>query len=170
MNPAARTWWEDDPARLEQEITDVQGVAPLLTWTADRAGQFEGPLPLWPFPRPAPEGISDLLEPFVVRVEYSHAFPAAPPQILPLIPNPIPSIRGFTQFHVLPSGRLCLLRDADQWYPWSATSELLLKASGWAVEIALFEAGRTTQMSVSGIVNDASYDDLIAATITATDS
>lgn len=170
MNLAARTWWEDDPARLERELTDVQRAAPLLTWTADGAGQFEGPLPLWPFSRPAPEGISDLLDPFVVRVEYSHAFPAAPPQVLPLIPQPVPTIRGFTQFHVLPSGRLCLLRDADQWYPWSSTGELLLKASGWAIELALLNAESITQMSVSGIVDDASYDDLIAATITDMDS
>lgn len=170
MNLVARTWWEDNPARLEQEVVDVQGVAPLLTWTAEGAGQFEGPLPLWPFSRPAPADITDLLTPFVARIEYSHAFPAAPPQILPLLPRPDPSIRGYTQYHVLPSGRLCLLRDADQWYPWSSTSELLLKASGWAIELALLQAGAITQMSVNGIVNDASYDDLIAATITAMNS
>lgn len=162
MSGDSRTWWEDDPARLEQEIADVRAVAPLLAWTADGAGQFEGPLPLWPFARPAPTNISDLLKPFVVRVEYNHAFPAAPPHILPLHPQPVPALRGFTQFHVLPSGRLCLLRDADQWYPWSKTSELLLKASGWAIEIALLNAGAITQMSMSGIVIDTSYDELIA--------
>lgn len=169
MSVATRTWWEDDPARLEQEISDVQGIAPLLTWTAEGAGRFEGPLPLWPFPRQAPECISDLLDPFVVRVEYSHAFPAAPPHVLPLVPQPVPTIRGFTQFHVLPNGRLCLLRDADQWYPWTRTSELLLKASGWAVEFALLEAHAITQMSESGIVEDSSYDDLITTTIEALD-
>ncbi|MGY4856344.1 hypothetical protein [Cryobacterium sp. AP23] len=167
MNVPARTWWEDDPARLNAEIADVQGVAPFLTWTAEGAGRFEGPLPLWPFSRPAPGDISDLLDPFVVRVEYGHAFPAAPPQVLPLIPQPIPTIRGFTEFHVLPSGRLCLLRDADQWYPWSRTSELLLKASGWAVEFALLQAEAITKMSVSGIVTDTTYDDAIFATIEA---
>lgn len=165
MNAAARTWWEDDPARLEQEIGDVHEVAPLLSWTADGAGRFEGPLQLWPFSRPAPGKISDLLDPIVVRVEYSHAFPASPPQVLPLVPQPVPSLRGFTEYHVLPSGRLCLLRDADQWYPWSKTSELLLKASGWAIEFALLRARAITQMSVSGIVDDATFDDLIAATI-----
>ncbi|WP_051208570.1 hypothetical protein [Propionicicella superfundia] len=170
MTVAARTWWEDDPARLQQEISDVQAVAPLLNWTAESAGRFEGPLPLWPFSRPAPKNISDLLDPLVVRVEYSHAFPAAPPQVLPLAPQPVPTLRGFTQFHVLPSGRLCLLRDADQWYPWSKTSELLLKASGWAIELALLEARAITQMSVNGIVNDAIHDELIAATIQVLDS
>lgn len=170
MSTDPRTWWEDDPARLEQEIADVQALAPLLTWTADGAGRFEGPLPLWPFSRAAPDNISGLLDPFVVRVEYGHAFPAAPPQVLPLDPQPVPTIRGFTQYHVLPSGRLCLLRDADQWYPWSRTSDLLLKASGWAIELALLEARAITQMAVSGIVDDASYDDLIAAQIEALDS
>jgi len=170
MTSDARTWWEDDPARLEQEISDTQGFAPLLTWTPEGAGRLEGPLPLWPFSRSAPVGISDLLDPFVVRVEYGHAFPAAPPQVLPLVPQPVPSIRGFTQYHLLPSGRLCLLQNADQWYPWSSTTELLLKASGWAIELALLEAKAITEMSVSGIVDDASFDDLIAATIAATDS
>lgn len=170
MSVVSRTWWEDDPARLLQEISDVHTVAPLLSWTAEGAGWFEGSLPLWPFSRPSPGDISGLLDPFVVRVEYGHAFPAAPPQILPLIPQPVPRLRGFTQYHVLPSGRLCLLRDADQWYPWSNTSELLLKASGWAIELALLDAGAITQMSVGGLVNDASYDDLIAATITEADS
>lgn len=160
-----RTWWEDDPARRDQEIIDVQDVAPLLAWSAEGAGWFEGQLPLWPFSRPAPGDISDLLDPFLVRVEYGHAFPAAPPQVLPIVPQPVPTIRGFTQFHVLPSGRLCLLRDADQWYPWSRTSELLLKASGWAIEFALLEAGVISQLSVSGIVDDTSYDNLITATI-----
>lgn len=160
-----RTWWEDDPARRDQEIIDVQDVAPLLAWSAEGAGWFEGQLPLWPFSRPAPGDISDLLDPFLVRVEYGHAFPAAPPQVLPIVPQPVPTIRGFTQFHVLPSGRLCLLRNADQWYPWSRTSELLLKASGWAIEFALLEAGVISQLSVSGIVDDTSYDNLITATI-----
>lgn len=165
MSVVSRTWWEDDPVRLEQEIADVRAVAPLLTWMEEGAGRFEGPLPLWPFARSAPANISDLLDPFVVRVEYNHAFPAAPPHILPLLPQPVPTIRGFTQFHVLPSGRLCLLRDADQWYPWSKTSELLLKASGWAIEFALLEAGAITQMSMSGIVIDTFYDELIAEQI-----
>lgn len=61
--------------------------------------------------------------------------------------------------------RLCLLRDADQWYPWCKTSELLLKASGWAIDFALLEAGAITQMSMSGIVIDTSYDELIAEQI-----
>lgn len=170
MSTGPRTWWKDDPPRLEQEIVNVRTIAPLLTWTAEEAGRFEGPLPLWPFSRPAPASISDLLDPFVVRVEYGHAFPAAPPQILPLIPQPAPTIRSFTQFHVLPNGRLCLLRDADQWHPWSKTSELLLKASGWAIEFALLKARAIVQMSVSGIVDDASYDDLIVEQIEALDS
>lgn len=167
MSASARTWWEDDPARLAQEMVDVHEVAPLLSWTAEGAGTFDGPLKLWPFSRPAPGNISDLLDPIVVRVEYGHAFPAAPPQVLPLVPQPMPTLRGFTQYHVLPSGRLCLLRDADQWYPWSKTSELLLKASGWAIEFSLLQAGVIAQMSASGIVNDSAFDHLIAATIEA---
>lgn len=170
MSADSRTWWEEDSVRLEQEIADVQAIAPLLDWTADGAGRFEGPLPLWPFERSAPTNLSDLLDPFVVRVEYNHAFPAAPPRILPLIPQPIPTIRGFTEFHVLPSGHLCLLRDADQWYPWSKTSELLLKAAGWAIEFALLETRAITQMSMSGIVIDTSYDELIAEQIGALSS
>lgn len=165
MSVESRTWWEDDPARLKQEFSDVQDIAPLMTWTEEGAGRFEGPLPLWPFSRAAPGDISELLDPFVVRVEYGHAFPAAPPEILPLVPRPVATLRGFTQFHILPSGRLCLLRDADQWSPWSRTSEMLLKASGWAIEFALLAQGAIPQMSVSGIVNNATYDELISATI-----
>lgn len=165
MSLVERTWWEDDPDRLDQELQDVQRVAPLLRWSGKGAGHFEGPLPLWPFSRAAPEGLTDLLDPFLVRVEYGHAFPAAPPQVLPLIPRPDITIRGFTQYHVLPNGRLCLLRDADQWYPWSNTSELLLKASGWAIEYALLGAGAISHLSMSGIVSDSSHDVCIADTI-----
>lgn len=165
MTLATRTWWEDDPVRLEQEMTDVRGVAPLLQWTAEGAGYFEGPLPLWPFARPAPAEISDLVDPFVVRVEYTHAFPAAPPQVVPLIPQPAQNLRGFTQFHVLPSGRLCLLRDADQWYPWSQTSELLRKASGWAIEFSLLEKRRIAEMTTSGIAFDDCLDPIIVKAV-----
>lgn len=164
MHP--RTWWEDDPDRLALEIEDVTGVAPGLVWTATGAGHFTGPLPVWPFSRPAPAGVEQLADrPMQIRVIYSHAFPASPPMVFPLDPQPSGSLRSYHEYHVLPNGGLCLLRDADQWDLTSRTSELLLKACGWAIEFALFQRGAIQRMTPNGIVESAQLDDLVASTV-----
>ncbi len=160
-----RSWWEDDPGRLAQEIDDIGSVAPALEWTPEGAGHFSGALPVWPFTRPEPAGLSNLVDqPLRARVAYGHGFPAVPPIRYPWEPQPDVTLRSFTQYHVLPNGGLCLLRDADQWDLFSRTSDLILKASGWMIEFALFQRGKIPNMTVNGIVTDEQLDHLITAT------
>lgn len=163
MTLERRSWWADDPARLELEQRDVASVAPGLEWVPEQAGRFEGEIPIWPFPRPEPVGLRDLVTaPGRIRVEYRQAFPAVPPTVICKEPEPPILLRSFEAFHVLPNGALCLLRDADQWTLNSRTSELLLKASGWVIEFALLKAGAVERMTKSGIVEDDKLDELIS--------
>lgn len=165
MTLESRSWWIDDPARLESEVRDVQSVAPNLAWVPEGAGRFEGEIPVWPFERPEPAGLRALVpEPGRVSIEYRQAFPAVPPTIVCRRPSPDISLRSFEAFHVLPNGGLCLLRGADQWTLTSQTSELLLKASGWIIEYALLHAGAVQRMTVNGIVEDDQLDALISIT------
>ena len=156
------SWWEVDPTRRDLELADVHSVAPDLVWTGTGAGQFRGSLPRWPFKRPFPPNLGGLVpNGLEVMVRYGQAFPAAPPMIFAVDPEPDRSLRGFSRFHLLPNGALCLLRDADQWTPRDQTSELLLKASGWLIEYQLLQHGRITALSERGIVEDASFDHLV---------
>lgn len=165
MTLLPRSWWVDDPARFEREVREVTSIAPALTWVSEGAGRFEGEIPVWPFVREPPEGLSTLVTAAGrVRVEYRQAFPAVPPTIVSEHPKPAIRLRSFTDYHVLPNGGLCLLRDADQWTLQSSTTELLLKASGWVIEYALLRAGATERMTVNGIVEDAQLDELISRT------
>lgn len=163
----ARTWWEDDPERLAQEIDDVHSVAPDLQWQPNGAGEFTGTVPVWPFSRPEPAGLARLVfSPLRVRVVYSHAFPAIPPTLYPVDPEPDVTLRSFTLYHVLPNGGLCLLRDANHWNLLSRTSDLLSKAAGWRIEFALYQRGTIEKMTTNGIVTDDQHDPLITKTAT----
>ena len=170
MNPldlARRTWWEAEPHLLGRERAAVSTAFPELVWSAEGPGSWTGSLPPWPFKRPAPANLEVLLgdAPFEVRVHYSHAFPAAPPAIFPLAPEPAVHIRSFTTHHVLGDGSLCLLRDADQWTTSSSTTDLILKAAGWRIEYALFEHAKLDSLTENGIVIDDRLDQLIVSTI-----
>lgn len=159
-----RSWWVDDPERLELEKRDIASVAPDLVWVPENAGRFEGEIPIWPFTRPEPVELRDLVTMAGrVRVEYRQAFPAVPPTIICVDPEPAITMRSFADYHVLPNGGLCLLRNADQWTLQSRTSELLLKASGWRIEYALLNAGAIERMTLSGIVEDEQMDELISS-------
>lgn len=156
------SWWEVDPSRRDLELADVRSVAPDLVWEEIGSGQFRGVLTRWPFERPAPPSLDRLVpDGLEVMVRYGQAFPAAPPLIFAVNPEPDRSLRGFGRYHLLPNGALCLLRDADQWTPRDQTSELLLKASGWLIEYRLLQHGRITALSERGIVEDASFDHLV---------
>lgn len=158
------TWWECEPKRLARDQREVTQWCSDLTWVPEGAGMWQGRLPLWPFDRAEPGGLRGLIgqEGMPVMVVYGHAYPMVPPAVYPL--DPKPELTEFTQtrFHVMGDGRLCLLQDASSWTGRDSIIDLLLKAAGWRVEYALIKAGVIEAMTISGIVNDASQDHLIA--------
>lgn len=161
-------WTECEPARLRRDQDEVRAFAPLLEFQvpADDGlphGGWVGVLPRWPFARPQPKALDELLgdEELQVCVSYSAAHPMVAPTIYPL--DPKPSIWEQTQsaWHVAPGGSLCLLQSDGAWQPDASLTELLAKASGWRIEYGLMKAGVINKMSVNGIVSDPSHDHLI---------
>ncbi|MEO5314343.1 hypothetical protein PV772_09520 [Pseudarthrobacter sp. CC12] len=161
------TWWEAEPDLLVRELKAVNEFFPDLKWVGDGPGYCHGPVPSWPFLRPAPQNLDRVLGdvPFEIRVQYGHAFPAAPPSVFPLEPRPPVELRSFTDYHVLSDGSLCLLQDAEQWTSSSLTSDLVLKAAAWRVEYALFQVGAIEKMTQNGIVVDDVLDSLLVERI-----
>lgn len=165
-------WTDCEPARLARDQDEVHAFAPLLEYQspADDGlphGGWIGILPRWPFERPQPEALDQLLgdHELQVLVVYSAAHPMVPPAIYSLDPEPSIWEQSQSAWHVAPGGSLCLLRSDGCWQPEASITELLAKASGWRTEYALMKAGVIDQMSVNGIVSDPSYDHLIVRAI-----
>lgn len=162
-NLSLATWWECEPARFHIDRESTARRFPNLTWEPKGAGYLSGRLPIWPFDRPVPDGFeltdADGLD---VVVEFGHAYPVVEPRIVPVDPEPLVDERSYTQWHVLPDGGLCLLRDADQWDVRSPLEGLLLKAAGWRLEYWLIKNGLREAMTESGIARDPSLDHLWA--------
>ncbi|MCO5311597.1 MAG: hypothetical protein M9952_01485 [Microthrixaceae bacterium] len=166
LNPVL--WTEREPARLARDQSEVQAFAPLLEYQtpADDGlphGGWMGVLPRWPFERPRPEALDELLgdRELQVLVVYSAAHPMVPPTIYSLDPEPSVWEQTQSAWHVAPGGSLCLLQSDGGWQPEASLTELLAKASGWRIEYALMKAGVIDEMSVNGIVSDPSHDHLI---------
>lgn len=155
-------WWEHDSARLNLDQRMVEAKFPGLSYRLEGPGYLEGPLPIWPFERLIPNGV-DAISPLQVGVIFGHAYPAAEPQIYPLSPEPALFERSFTQWHVLGTGALCLLQDADMWTLRAPLEELLLKAAGWRLEYELIRRGKIAEMTVAGIVSSDELDELFEA-------
>jgi hypothetical protein len=165
-------WTEAEPARLARDLEEVSALASGLRFhepsldlgSPFRHGGWSGELARWPFDRPEPDRLRDLVgdRGLVLELEYSAAHPMLPPAIYPL--DPLPEIVEQTQatWHVAPGGSLCLLQSAGGWRPEASITELLLKAAGWRIEYALMKVGVIERMSVAGIVSDNSLDGLIA--------
>lgn len=170
LNPVL--WTECEPDRLARDQDEICAFAPLLDYQSPAEdglphGGWIGELPRWPFERPRPEALDELLGDgeLTVLVVYSAAHPMVPPVIYSV--DPEPSIWEQTQsaWHVAPGGALCLLQSDAGWQPEASVTELLAKASGWRVEYALMKAGVIDRMSINGIVSDPSYDYLIAQAV-----
>lgn len=164
---AAVLWMDDEPERLQRDRREVEAFSSDLTFYGPCPtlphGGWLGRLPLWPFDRPQPDGLSELLDAGVkVEVAFSAAHPMVPPSILPLIPEPAIFERTQQIWHVAPDGSLCLLQNQGQWQPEASITELLLKAAGWHVEYALMQAEVIDRMTECGIVDDDSLDLLVA--------
>lgn len=166
------SWAEAEPARLERDQRDVAAFDPGLQYLEPGTslgdisclhGGWYGTLPLWPFDRPAPDGLETLTanRGLEFALTYPAAYPMVHPEIRPLAPEPEMVERTQATWHVLPEGGLCLLQSEGAWLPEASLVELLLKAAGWRVEYALMKAHVIEKMALSGIVSDASYDHLV---------
>jgi len=166
-NDRSVTWWECEPKRLVRDLNEVGEAFPELTWVPEGAGRWEGRLPRWPFDRPEPTRLSELIgnDGMPVTVRYGHAYPMVPPSIFPLDPVPELDEYNWTRFHVLGDGSLCLLQDSSIWTGRESVVDLLLKAVGWRVEYALLKSGVIGHMTVNGIVSDSSSDHLVTQAV-----
>ncbi|WP_218221834.1 hypothetical protein [Nesterenkonia sp. Act20] len=161
-------WTEHEPLRLKRDQKEVRAFAPLLEYQSPSEdglphGGWVGELPRWPFDRPQPERLDELLGPreLKVLIAYSAAHPMVPPLIYPIYPEPSVWEETQSAWHVAPGGSLCLLQSDGGWQPEASLTELLAKASGWRIEYALMKAEVIDRMSVNGLVSDPAHDHLI---------
>ena len=158
-------WWDAEPARFARDQDEVAARFPRLTWTKSGAGSWEGRLPMWPFERPEPPGLSRILGDvgMEVIIVYRQAYPIVPPRLYPVDPRPEPVERTQHRWHVNGDGSLCQFQSETVWDPRDSICDLILKAAGWRVEYALMKAGALEQMTLHGIVDDSSLDNLVTA-------
>jgi len=156
-------WWQAEPTRLERDRREIEEAFPDLALTLEGEGYWSGRLPMWPFDRPAPSRLGDLLdgEGLELRLVYGAAYPIVSPSIVPLDPEPLFDELTQTRWHVLGSGALCLFQTQADWDPASSVVDLLRRAAGWRVEYALLKSGVRTDMTLAGIAHDDSLDGLI---------
>lgn len=165
--PQARTWSEAEPRRFRFDTEMLAGFAPNLQWQPE--GQaWVGELPVWPFRRPQPPGLHELLpRGLVVTVSPPPVYPMVAPVLYPIDPDPPIAVRTQQRWHVAGDGRLCLMKSPGQWDPREPLTNLLLRAIGWHVEYALMIRGLIPAMTVNSIVDDDQHDSLIETAITA---
>lgn len=165
MTAESVAWWQAEPRRLRRDREEVALAFPELAfWEQGQAG-WAGRLPVWPFDRPEPPGLHDLVPDGVdILLAYGPAYPVVSPMIYPLDPEPLPLELTQARWHVLGNRALCLFQTQADWDPASSVVDLLRRAAGWRVEYALLKADALEKMSLTGIVNDDSLDPLITTT------
>lgn len=163
-------WPDAEPEILKRDLADVSTLAPDLVYEAPEMvggevvhhGRWTGQLPVWPFARPLPEGLRELVPAgATITMSYSAAHPVLPPRITVFDPQPELEERTQHRWHVAPGGSLCLLQTEGDWTPETSPVELLQKAAGWRIEYALMKAGVVESMLTNGIVSDPARDHLI---------
>jgi len=166
-----QSWVEAEPDVLKRERAAMTELAPSMEWREDLrlfrrpAVGWRGYAPDWGGKRAKPDGVDELLDGrrLELEVRYPEAFPIVPPSLAPLGLDIPPEAHGLTQWHVLPDGSLCLVRDADDWQPNETAAELVCKASGWFIEFLLMQGGHIERMTERGILIDTQLDELIAS-------
>lgn len=159
-------WWHHEPGRLAEDQRQLQSRFPALVWSTAENGLWIGELPMWPFDRDSPDGLELLLggRGLQTVVRCGQAYPAAPPSVIPLGPEPEIGERTQQRWHVNGDGSLCLFQNEAVWNTRCALVDVLLKAAGWRIEYALMKAGLVEAMTVNGIVTDPLLDNTIAPT------
>lgn len=159
-----QSWLDAEPERVVLEREAMAGLAPEMAWLDDEpAGGWVGLAPKWPFGRPEPSGLDNLLggRQLKLRVEYSQAYPMVEPTLIPLDPVPPIHRRVLHSWHVKGDGSLCLLQTAAEWTGRDTAADLVVKASGWFIEYLLFDADAVTTMTENGLFADNLLDQLI---------
>jgi hypothetical protein len=168
-------WYEADERRLVEEQAAMRDVAPELVWTTSfpdgspaaflGAGGWQGRLPLWPFCRPAPKGVTEWLgRGMEVVIGCSPAHPVAMPRIWPLDPEPTVEHRTRHSWHLNGDGTVCFFLLTTGWTGRELVSELVYKASGWFLEYQLMNGDPDVDVMTSeGIASSNIFDQRLAA-------
>lgn len=155
-------WYDAEPGRLAVELAAMHAIAADLEWrhgATSGAGEWAGPLPLWPFARPMPAGLDRAIsERFRVVITLDEAHPATEPSIHPVQPTPSVHHRLAHRWHVRGDGSLCLLQVPADWTGREPVADLAVKAAGWYLEYLLLEAGIVSTMTLGGIAVSPKYD------------
>jgi len=163
-------WFEAEPEVLVREREAMATAAPDLEWRDELHWRWrtlcgwEGLAPTWAGERPKPDGLDELLagRRLKLRVMYREAFPMVPPVLDPIDPVPPMDRRTLHPWHVSGDGSLCMVQTAQDWRPGEDTAaDLVRKASGWFIEYLLMENEKIEAMTLRGIFEDTSLDELI---------
>jgi hypothetical protein len=165
-----QSWTDAEPRILRREHEAMGERAPEMQWRDEVVGPdgkvgkgWEGLAPTWGGDRPKPDGVDGLLAGRQLRLKviYREAFPAVPPALFPVDPDPPPERRTQHYWHLNPNGSLCLMRNAGDWKQTDTAAALVAKASGWFIEYLLVEADEIDGMTVTGIFTSTGIDPVL---------
>jgi hypothetical protein len=161
-------WLQAEPGRVVVEREAMADRAPQMEWfrpgkNGFQSGGFEGDAPEWPIDRNRPKKLDELTEGkrLRLRVELLQGFPAQPPRLVPLDPEPEIAERLTEAVHVNSDGSLCMIRHPSQWRTTDLAVDLVEKASGWFIEYLAVRRELITEMSRSGIFVSTDLDQRI---------
>jgi hypothetical protein len=165
-------WFDAEPDVLAREREVMSAAAPEMEWRDELAWHhrtlcgWDGVAPAWAGDRAQPHGLEAFLggRRFKLRVMYREAFPTVPPVLDPLDPVPPIQRRTLHPWHVSGDGSLCMVQTAQDWRPGEDTAaDLVRKAAGWFIEYLLMEDEKIDAMTLRGIFEDDSLDQLIGS-------
>jgi len=159
-------WIEAEPDRVEFEKREMRDRAPDMEWQQGEelpSGGFVGIAPVWPFDRDQPAKLEKLTggKRLLVRLRFREGYPAQPPRLFPLDPEPPPEERLREEVHVNGDGSICLILHPSDWSSSECAADLLTKASGWFLEYLAVKAGLIEAMSSAGMFASTELDSKI---------
>jgi hypothetical protein len=157
------SWIEAEPDRVELEKCEMADRAPEMAWREGEElpnGGFEGLAPEWPFARDPPEKLDKLTEgkQLSVQVRFFEGYPAQPPRLFALDPEPSVEERLREEVHVNGDGSICLILHPSDWSSSECAVELVTKASGWFLEYLAVGRGLIGAMSPAGMFASTELD------------